>query len=170
MEASYGGGDAATVCDGGGVMESEMYDRSRRFAEIVQAAGGRLLSIGMIKDQRLAGSDTAQLIALALVTILPRVSERYTRIDRCTPQQKVSIPRVKWKGEFAAYLQLEMNAICPWGDLRQVQQLDDTYDHCIVIGHDSPFTGKHVVHVLASGWRCFVSEMGPSPSQPALAF
>jgi molybdopterin/thiamine biosynthesis adenylyltransferase len=152
-----------------GPVNLEMYDRSRRFGDVVQAHGIGGLRLAIVIDKKIAASPTAQLIALAVCTIMPRISERYTSIDLCIPHQTVRIPRVKWKGPLADYLLAELAAICPWGQFRAVEQLSDVYDHCIVIGQEAPVTARHIVYAVASGWRCFVSEIGPH-FQQLLAF
>lgn len=147
-------------------MNPKFYDRSRRFAEVVQAAGGPSLRIAISMDRELAGCNTAQLIALAAGTILPRISERYTSIDLCLPAQEITLPRIQQAGEFGDYLLREMKEICPWGQFRAVRELGGNYDYCIVIGRDTPLSARQVIYASASGWRCFVSEVGASWSLP----
>src|SRR6476659_595919 len=96
----------------------EMYDRSHRFEEVVQARGVGPLRLAIAMDENVAGTATAQLIALAACTILPRASERYTTIDICIPQQAVRIPRVEWRGTLETYLLEELKTVCPWGQFR----------------------------------------------------
>jgi hypothetical protein len=145
------------------IVNFEMYDRSHRFGKVAQARGIGPLRLAIVMDENIAATETAQVIALAACTILPRVSERYTTIDICIPQQPVRIPRVEWRGTLANYLLAELKTLCPWGQFRAVEQLSDIYDHCIVIGQRHPLTAKHIVYALASGWRCFVSETEPCP-------
>ncbi|HET8892198.1 MAG TPA: hypothetical protein VFQ41_25095 [Candidatus Angelobacter sp.] len=147
----------------------EMYDRSHRFAEVVQATGSGAIRLSLTIDREIAGTETAQLIALAICNILPRISERYTSIDLCIPNQAVRIPRIHWQGTLQDYLLTELNAICPWGTFRAVERLIEVYDHCIVVGSTTPLSANHAVYALASGWRCFVSETA-SRVLPALAF
>ena len=146
-----------------------MYDRSHRFARVVEARGVGPIRLALTIDQEIVRTQTAQVLALALCNIVPRMSERYTHIDLCIPPQPVAIPRVRWRGSLSEYLLAELKTICPWGRFRAVGSLTEVYDHCIVIGRTTPLAAKQVVHALASGWRCFVSEVGP-PAWPALAF
>lgn len=146
-----------------------MYDRSQRFAQVVEARGVGSIRLAVTVDQEIVGTQMAQVLALAICNIVPRMSERYTHIDLCIPPQLVAIPRVNWRGSLSEYLLAELKAICPWGSFRAVDSLAEVYDHCIVIGRTTPLAAKHIVHVLASGWRCFVSEVGPS-AWPAMAF
>jgi len=152
-----------------GLPNLEMYDRSQCFGEVVQARGMGPLRLAIVIDKTISATATAQLTALAICTIMPRTSHRYTTIDLCLPRQAVRIPRVNWTGELADYLLTELRLICPWGTFRAVERLNEVYDHCIVIGEESQVTAKHIVYAVASGWRCFVSEIRPHSDQ-ALAF
>lgn len=150
-------------------MEFEMYDRSHRFGEVVEAVGGAPLRLAITVDEDIAETPTAQLIALALCNIVPRISERYTTIDLALPVRKVAIPRMRWSGTLGAFLLAELNALCPWGRFRLVERLTGKYDHCLVVGNQKHVPAAHVVYALASGWRCFVSEAGPL-LRPPLTF
>src|SRR5260370_15223544 len=136
METSEPGREVTTVLFGGNTMNPKFYDRSRRFAEVVQAAGGPFLRIAISMDKALAGCNVAQLIALAAGTILPRISERYTSIDLCLPAQEITLPRIKETGGFGEYLLKEMKAICTLGQIRSVRKLTVKYVHFISIGTD----------------------------------
>jgi hypothetical protein len=138
---------------------SELYDRSYTFSRVVNARGGPPLRIALCIDPKLTADPTAQLIAVAICNLLPRITERYTNVDLgiSSQQQQLVIPRTSAE-DLLRYLARTLRAATLCGQFREECEPNAIYDYCIVVGEDCNVTAKTVIHVWASGWRCFASK------------
>src|SRR6266850_1126904 len=140
--------------DGGLVSASELYDRSYEFGGIVGARGGSAIRLAVAIDPKLAADPTAQLIAVAICNILPRITERYTSVDLKIPDhQEVTVPRLA-AGPLLDRLFETLTAACLHGRFQEVDRSGAPYDYCFVVGEDCPVPSRNVIHVWSSGWRC----------------
>lgn len=136
-------------------MNADAYDRSVAFGQVLGATGGPRLRIAIVLDDEFADWSAAQLTALALANIIPRISQRYTSIDFVLPTISTRIPRQVKAGNLDSFLVRHATAICSRGSFQVASASDHTYDYAIVIGNRHNVSARRVLHVLPSGWRCF---------------
>jgi hypothetical protein len=137
---------------------SELYDRSYEFGRILGTRGGPVIRVAVTIDPKVAANRTAQLIAVAICNILPRITERYTSVDLKIPdKQEVTVPRLG-AGPLLDRLFETLTAACLHGRFQEVDGSGAPYDYCFVVGEDCPVPSRNVIHVWSSGWRCFVSK------------
>jgi hypothetical protein len=136
---------------------SELYDRSYEFGRILGARGGSPIRVAVAIDPRVAADPTAQLIAIAICNLLPRISERYVNVDLKIPDHvQVTVPRMGG-GLLLRRLLGTLTAACLVGRFQEVDSSAAPHDYCFVVGEDCPVPSHNVIHVWSSGWRCFVS-------------
>ncbi len=139
----------------------ELYDRSYEFGRIVGARGGAAIRIAVYIDPRLAAEPTAQLIAMAICNLLPRISERYTNVDLRVPaSQEITVPRLR-PDILLPHLMKTLTTACLAGSFQEVDGPEVEYDYCIVIGEECGVLARCAIYAWASGWRCFASKVRP---------
>ncbi|MCI0724934.1 MAG: hypothetical protein L0338_39120 [Acidobacteria bacterium] len=137
---------------------SLVYDRSRAFAAAVGATGGPPVRILIAANRDWATTTTGQLILLALCNILPRISERYSRIDLCVPEVPYIISRnSKRSASLPEVLHSRLTTVCPWGRFSVVRVPAIDYDFSLSVGSAKWNVSNQTVYLTANGWRCFVS-------------
>jgi hypothetical protein len=137
---------------------AEQFDRSYAFARVVGAKGGCPIQIAIAIDPRVIADPTAQLIAMSLCNLVPRVTERYTNVDlSISDDQETTIPRQR-KGSLLLLLQETLRGACLCGSFEEVGSSNKTYDYCFVIGEKCDVQARCTIYVWASGWRCFASK------------
>lgn len=135
-----------------------MYDRSRAFAEVVRANGGSPLRILIGASEKTARTKQGQVIITALCDILPRISERYVRIDLCLPPATYLLSEPgDSPPSMVQVFQSRLRAICSWGEFSVVSTPQAAYDFCISVGEKEWPLCHQTLYAHSRGWRCFVS-------------
>lgn len=137
---------------------AELYDRSHAFGRVVGAKGGSPIRIAIAIDPTVMSDPTAQLMAMSLCNLVPRITERYTNVDlSISDDQESTIPRLLRRSLFLL-LQETLRGACLGGIFEEVGSSKRTYDYCLVIGEKCDVPARCTIYVWASGWRCFVSK------------
>jgi hypothetical protein len=138
---------------------AELYDRSYAFGRVVGAKSGPPIRIAIAIDPTVMSDPTAQLIAMSLCNLVPRITERYTNVDlSISEDQESTIPRLP-RNSLSRLLQETLRGACLSGIFEEVGSSKRTYDYCFVIGEKCDVLARCTIYVWASGWRCFASKL-----------
>lgn len=129
----------------------DMYDRSIVFSTRVGSKGNGPLRLLVSLSEDMAYLVNGQMMLIHALTLLPRISERYTTLDIVSPEGipcKLPIGEGQTLGTVALNL---LRNIQPYGTYRHLTTSEGVYSAALQIGHSSPCCTP-TVFINSDGW------------------